>query len=89
MFSNPLVSDGITWRIKVYPNGTGIYKGMYLSLFVEMVKGWENGGSFCYKVILIKPGKEEDNIEREYVSEFENSICWGYNRFCKIEDIET
>ena len=88
VYSEPLVADGITWRIKVYPNGTGIYKGMYLSLFVELVKGWENGGSFCYKVILIKPGKEEENIEREYVSDFENSICWGYNRFCKIEDIE-
>lgn len=88
VYSSPLESDGITWRIKVYPNGTGIYKGMYLSLFVELVKGWEDGGSFCYKVILIKPGKEEENIEREYVSDFENSICWGYNRFCKIEDIE-
>ena len=88
VFSDPLVSDGITWRIKVYPNGTGPFKGNYLSLFVEMVKGWELGGSYCYKVILIKPGKESENIEREYVSDFENSICWGYNRFCKIEDIE-
>lgn len=88
VFSDPLVADGLTWRIKVYPNGTGIYKGLYLSLFVELVKGWENGGTYCYKVILIKPGKENENIEREYISEFENSICWGYNRFCKLDDIE-
>lgn len=25
VYSEPLISDGITWRIKVYPNGTGIY----------------------------------------------------------------
>lgn len=59
-----------------------------MSLFIELVKGWNNGGHYSYKVILVKPGKEEENIEKEYVSEFENQICWGYNRFCKIEDIE-
>lgn len=52
------------------------------------MKGWHNGGKYCYKVILVKPGKEHENIEKEYISEFENQICWGYNRFCKIEDIE-
>lgn len=88
VYSDPLVADGITWRIKAYPNGTGKHKSEYLSLFVEMVKGWENGGAYCYKVILVKLNKETENIEREYISEFENSICWGYNRFCKIEDIE-
>ena len=63
----------------MYPNGTGNYNGQYLSLFIEMVKGWENGGSYSYKVVLVKPGKENQNLEKEYVSDFENSICWGYN----------
>ena len=89
VYSDPLIVDGITWRLKVYPNGTGKYKTEYLSLFVEMVKGWDNGGAYCYKVTLVKPHREADNIEREYISEFENSICWGYNRFCKLDDIET
>lgn len=89
VFSDPLVADGITWRVKVYPNGTGIYKGMYLSVFIEMVKGWEGGGSYYYKVVLIKANNDGENIERDYTSEYENSICWGYNRFCKLEDLET
>lgn len=88
VYSDSLVADGITWRIKIYPNGTGAYKNIYLSLFVEMVKGWNQGGSYCYKIALVKPVNENENVEREYVSEFENSICWGYNRFIKIEDLE-
>ena len=78
----------MTWRIKVYPNGTGIYNGSYLSLFIELVRGWKDGGSFQYKVILVKPGKEEENISKDYISDFEDSICWGYNRFCKSNSIE-
>jgi tripartite motif-containing protein 37 len=88
VYSDPLIADGITWRIKIYPNGTGAYKNIYLSLFVEMVKGWSQVGSYCYKITLVKPERESENVEREYVSEFENSICWGYNRFIKIEDLE-
>lgn len=53
-----------------------------------MVKGWENGGSYCYKFVLVKPNKESQNLEKEYISDFENSICWGYNWFCKIADLE-
>ena len=36
----------------------------------------------------MKPGKEEENIEKEYISDFEDAICWGYNRFCKSDIIE-
>jgi len=46
VYSDHLIADGVTWRIKVYPNGTGIYNGTYLSLFIELVKGWKDGGSY-------------------------------------------
>lgn len=36
----PLVTrSGLTWRLKVYPNGNGIAKGNYISVFLEMLKG--------------------------------------------------
>jgi len=36
----PLVTQsGLTWRLKVYPNGNGIAKGNYISVFLEMLKG--------------------------------------------------
>lgn len=89
IYSDPITADGITWRIKIYPNGTAHNRSKYLALFVEMVSGWKNGGTYCYKVVLVKSGKETENIEREYISEFENSICWGYNRFVRLDDIMT
>jgi len=36
VFSNPLFSNGLTWKLKVYPNGNGIAKGCYLSIFLHM-----------------------------------------------------
>ena len=36
----PLVTrSGLSWRLKVYPNGNGIAKGNYISVFLEMLKG--------------------------------------------------
>lgn len=39
IYSEPLIANGLTWRLKVYPNGNGIAKGSYISIFIEMVKG--------------------------------------------------
>ena len=87
VFSKPLEVNGIRWRLKIYPNGSSPYKGQYLSIFVEMMRGWSGGGQYSYKVILARGGGSGESIEREYVSDFETSICWGYNRFCKLEDL--
>jgi tripartite motif-containing protein 37 len=36
----PLVTrSGLSWRLKVYPNGNGIANGNYISVFLEMLKG--------------------------------------------------
>ena len=39
VFSPPLKMYGLTWRLKVYPNGNGIAQGAYLSVFLEMTEG--------------------------------------------------
>lgn len=41
MYSDPalITKSGLTWRLKVYPNGNGIAKGNYISVFLEMLKG--------------------------------------------------
>jgi len=39
IYSESLFTNGIQWRLKVYPNGNGASKGVYLSIFLEMTEG--------------------------------------------------
>ena len=37
IYSDTLHTFGLTWRLKVYPNGNGTSKGNYMSVFLEML----------------------------------------------------
>lgn len=40
VYSPVLLAQGISWRLKVYPNGNGsAAHGNYISVFLEMYKG--------------------------------------------------
>ena len=81
MYSAPLVIHGLSWRLKVYPNGTGIAKGIFLSVFVEMWKGLKEAMRYEYKVEMVNHKNPANNVIREFSSMFELGECWGYNRF--------
>lgn len=87
IYSDPLTSFGITWRLKVYPNGNGQAKGNYLSVFLEMVKGYNSSAKYDYKIEMINHVNPDNSVSREYTSEFEVGECWGYNRFYRTESI--
>jgi len=38
IYSEPLFDYGLSWRLKIYPNGSGQAKGAYISVFLEMVQ---------------------------------------------------
>lgn len=38
IYSETLQKNGLVWRLKIYPNGNGVAKGTYLSIFLELVK---------------------------------------------------
>jgi len=38
LYSEPIHSNGVQWRLKVYPNGSGSAKGSYISVFLEMTE---------------------------------------------------
>lgn len=40
IYSNPMIQNGMTWRLKVYPNGNGSVKKEYLSVFLELSSGF-------------------------------------------------
>jgi tripartite motif-containing protein 37 len=86
VYSEPLIFNGLTWRLKVYPNGNGIAKGNYISIFLEMLKGLTEPSKYEYRVEMIN-FREPSRlcVVREFSSDFEVGECWGYNRFYRID----
>lgn len=39
VYSAPLHVNGLCWRLKVYPDGNGVVRGNYLSVFLELSAG--------------------------------------------------
>ena len=39
VYSPPLHVNGLCWRLKVYPDGNGVVRGHYLSVFLELSAG--------------------------------------------------
>lgn len=37
IYSNELITNGLVWRLKIYPNGNGVAKGEYISIFLELI----------------------------------------------------
>lgn len=68
IYSDCLQTTGLTWRLKVYPNGNGIAKGSYLSIFLEMVKGLTQTSKYEYRVEMINHKNPKMNVIRYYLS---------------------
>lgn len=39
IYSPPLHVGGLSWRLKIYPDGNGVVRGNYLSVFLELSAG--------------------------------------------------
>ena len=39
VYSPPMNVNGLSWRLKVYPDGNGVVRGNYLSVFLELSAG--------------------------------------------------
>ncbi|CDS37296.1 E3 ubiquitin protein ligase TRIM37 [Echinococcus multilocularis] len=88
IYSPPLECGALKWRLKVYPNGNGIVRGQYLSVFLEMTAGRREPSKYEYYIQLMHRGPPQDNakcIAREFASDFAVGECWGYNRFIRLD----
>ncbi|CAH0555816.1 unnamed protein product [Brassicogethes aeneus] len=87
VYSPPLHSNGLSWRLKIYPDGNGIVKGNYLSVFLELSSGYPESSKYEYKVEMLHQagGDSTKNVVREFSSDFEVGECWGYNRFIRSD----
>jgi len=87
VYSDPLNINGLSWRLKVYPDGNGVVRGNYLSVFLELTAGLPETSKYEYRVEMIHQSclDSSKNIVREFASDFEVSECWGYNRFFRLD----
>ncbi|KAG5322098.1 TRI37 ligase, partial [Acromyrmex heyeri] len=91
VYSTPLHVNGLCWRLKVYPDGNGVVRGNYLSVFLELSAGLPETSKYEYRVEMIHQGSRDTskNIVREFASDFEIGECWGYNRFFRLDLLAT
>merc|ERR1719350_2635391 len=86
VYSPPLHVNGLSWRLKVYPDGNGVVRGNYLSVFLELTSGLPDTSKYEYRVEMVhQAGDTTKNIVREFASDFEVGECWGYNRFFRLD----
>ncbi|XP_057669302.1 E3 ubiquitin-protein ligase TRIM37-like isoform X2 [Diorhabda carinulata] len=87
VYSNPLYCNGLCWRLKVYPEGNGVVRTNYLSVFLELTAGYPETSKYEYRVEMIHQVSRDPskNIVREFASDFEVGECWGYNRFFRLD----
>jgi len=86
VYSPPLNVNGLSWRLKVYPDGNGVVRGNYLSVFLELSSGLPETSKYEYRVEMVhQAGDNTKNIVREFASDFEVGECWGYNRFFRLD----
>lgn len=88
VYSDVVNYNGLMWRLKVYPNGNGVAKGNYLSVFLELLQGYGESSKYEYRVEMINHIDPSQMVIREFASDFETGECWGYNRFYKIDQLK-
>uniref|UniRef100_A0AAY4EL35 E3 ubiquitin-protein ligase TRIM37 n=1 Tax=Denticeps clupeoides TaxID=299321 RepID=A0AAY4EL35_9TELE len=91
VYSPPLQVSGLCWRLKVYPDGNGVVRGNYLSVFLELSAGLSETSKYEYRVEMVHQASSDPtkNIIREFASDFEVGECWGYNRFFRLDLLAT
>ncbi|KAJ8980049.1 hypothetical protein NQ317_012889 [Molorchus minor] len=72
VYSSPLHCNGLCWRLKVYPDGNGVVRGNYLSVFLELSTGYPETSKYEYRVEMIHQVSRDSskNIVREFASDF-------------------
>jgi hypothetical protein len=54
VYSPPLHVNGLSWRLKVYPDGNGVVRGNYLSVFLELSAGLPETSKYEYRYEHVK-----------------------------------
>ena len=72
----------------MYPNGNGVFRDDFLSVFLELSQGFTGSAKYEYRVSMVHTSRNADRtVYREFLSDFEPGECWGYNRFYRLEHL--
>lgn len=88
IYSEPIYSNGCSWRLKLYPKGTGA-TGEYMSIFLELQESLlREAITYDYRIKLCRKIEHQDSNDiRQFSSLFEKSESWGYNRFITLKKV--
>lgn len=53
VYSAPLHVNGLCWRLKVYPDGNGVVRGNYLSVFLELSAGLPETSKYVGVILFL------------------------------------
>lgn len=88
IYSKTLFASGVSWRLKVYPNGSAASKGKHISVFMEMLEGNTEPSTYEYGIEMLHRSHPHQSILRSFSSDFEVGACWGCHQFFQIDLLE-
>nr|CAD7438555.1 unnamed protein product [Timema bartmani] len=86
VYSPPLHINGLCWRLKVYPDGNGVVRGNYLSVFLELSAGFPET-SKCTSFILKGSQKAKGLFCKAPSPELRDACCVAARYEYRVEMI--
>jgi len=77
---------GRQWRIKVYLQGVGEFKGKYISAFLECNTTADDEEE-KYEIFLLKKTRKEEPFYKHGVQQFKSGSSWGRRAFLPIKSV--
>nr|GMC79051.1 MATH domain-containing protein [Ipomoea batatas] len=96
IYSDEFTIEGSKWKLNVYPRGTSIAKGKWLSLFLQLVDSSnqlkDQGRKLYakYKLRICNQLNSSEHMEKEAANFFGASpSAWGYSNLMYLDEVES
>ena len=88
IYSGSIHQYGMTWQLKLYPNGNDLAQNSHLSVFLQLSNATplHSSAKYTYKFSVLDR-HDKEICEKEFTSEFAIGECWGYNRYLSLSRV--
>jgi len=88
IYSGSIHQYGMTWQLKLYPNGNDLAQNSHLSVFLQLSNATplHSSAKYTYKFSVLDR-HDKEICEKEFTSEFAIGECWGYNRYLSLNRV--